>query len=90
MYTKINIFYPFDKGFFGKTLSGSAGNAVKKVKSANSKVFDSVDDFVHHFQLEMMKKQAPKASSLKSDVFQPKKVEVVDELRPDYPFSMIF
>lgn len=74
---KVNIFYPFDKGFFGKTLTTNNRAAVKLEKSSNLQL-DSADDFIKHFQDSCIKRRferSPKSDSYESK--QPTK-EVID------------
>ncbi len=71
---KVDFLYPFDKGFFGKTLADSANKAVKIDNPSNLKM-DSVDDLVKHFKDECIRcafERSPKVDS-----FEVKPVENV-------------
>ena len=73
---KVNIFYPFDKGFFGKTLTSSNRVSAQLESHSNLKL-DSVDDMIKHFRDECVKYACER--SPKADIYEPKSLEnVVD------------
>lgn len=51
---KVNIFYPFDKGFFGKTLSTFKNEGAKITQTTELKQ-DSVDDMIKYFKDKCVK-----------------------------------
>ncbi len=53
--SKIDIFYPFDKGFFGKTLMTPIKEGLKVTREGSKLQLDSIDDLNHHFALQLMK-----------------------------------
>lgn len=51
--SKFDIFYPFDRGFFGKTLGTSVKNGLRVVCEKSKGKLDSVDDLNHYFAQKM-------------------------------------
>ena len=66
MAMKVDFLYPFDKGFFGKTLlAGAQDNAVRN-PLLKRVMPDSISDFMKHFENKMYKhslERAPKADT---------------------------
>lgn len=63
---KVNSLNPFDKGFFGKTMSAWAKRDIKISNPSNLKM-TSIDDFNRHFDLQLMAKKLEKTPP--SDTF---------------------
>ncbi len=53
--SKIDIFYPFDKGFFGKTLMTPIKDGLKAAREGSKIQLDSIDDLNHYFSQKLMK-----------------------------------
>lgn len=53
--SKIDIFYPFDKGFFGKTLMTPIKDGLKVAREGSKIQLDSIDDLNHYFSQKLMK-----------------------------------
>lgn len=69
---KVNLFYPMDKGFFGKTLNSPIKSVTKQ--SSDLKL-DSIDDLNKHFQMQMFKSKfakTPKFDSFASAISEQK------------------
>lgn len=65
---KVNIFYPMDKGFFGKTLCASTKKCAEHIKPSKIEL-DSVDDLIKHFHSQMFSKKidrTPKVDTFSS------------------------
>lgn len=71
---KVDLLNPFDKGFFGKTLTEVANNTVK-IEKPSKLVLDSVDDFVKHFKDACIKTSLERSPM--ADSFETKAVEDV-------------
>lgn len=60
---KVNLFYPFDKGFFGKTLMSPMERVIKHGKPSKVEM-SSIDDFNKHFADKLFRsvlERTPKA-----------------------------
>lgn len=78
MSVKVDYFYPFSKGFFGKTLSAQKNNKLVNEPVLNKVKPDSISDFSKHFENKMTQhclERAPKV-----DAFQ---IEKEPELFPN-------
>lgn len=78
MSVKVDYFYPFSKGFFGKTLSGSKNNKLLKEPVLEKVMPDSTSDFSKHFENKIVQQYLER--SPKVDVVQ---IEDVPELFPN-------
>lgn len=67
MAPKIDFLYPFDKGFFGKTLLSSKTVLPKNYRPSKLK-WDSVDDIIKYFDNKMFKQRLTR--SPKTDIVE--------------------
>lgn len=66
---KVNLFYPFDKGFFGKTLMSPMERVIKHGKPSKVEM-SSIDDFNKYFADKLF--HCPLERSPKADVLDVK------------------
>lgn len=53
MAAKIDFLYPFDKGFFGKTMRNSTPFETAKQTAYKKVMPDTLSDFMRHFEMKM-------------------------------------
>ena len=76
--SKIDYFYPFSKGFFGKTLLGQKQNVIEKKVLFMNVTHDSLSDFMKHFDDKIWKQNLER--SPKTDIV---KLEKIPKLFPN-------
>ena len=57
MAPKVDFFYPFDKGFFGKTLAQAAKQPLPEGFIPSKLKLDSIDDLVKYFDSKLFSPQ---------------------------------
>ncbi|MCM1338699.1 MAG: hypothetical protein NC191_03410 [Muribaculaceae bacterium] len=67
MAPKVNVLYPFDKGFFGGTLMKASSSS--NIRPGKAAMLDSVSDFTKHFE-DLITKQFQLEKAPKADKFE--------------------